>query len=58
MRHLLHREWQTTYCGENPQGLHMTSTVSLAECPRCMNNLRLLADIVTSTPDQFREDHQ
>ena len=58
MRHLIHMEWQLTYCGINPWttvGTRLTSTQALVTCKDCESTRALVEDIHEATPDQFAE---
>ena len=55
MRHLIHREWQTTHCGQNPIGLEMTSTPALVSCRECSSVYQLLQDIQTAEPAAWED---
>lgn len=51
--HLLHREWQTTYCGKSTYGLRNTSTMAMVSCGNCYQVYTTLREIDHAKPEQF-----
>lgn len=55
--HLLHPQWQTTYCGWGPRNVEMiTTTEQYVTCPQCIDAHKLMREIDEAEPHHFSDE--